>query len=569
MQGVSRPQLTKLILNVLSVRQLALREFHGRKVTPLSPAAKCALSNGKLGKSFWKRWNSKHKSITQKKQGNVSLNHALNCTREMAFQHLDELADELIRNGIFTDAKKVGPSQWEGKIDTSRVINHDETPQFINYGVDGAAIGLVYVAKGEPCNKLIKENRECVTIEPFVTLAGDILMCHVIFKGKGLNSHMATATSAEKIDNLFISVTENGIQEGKSLHKTYKFLNQILEKKDVRKPVVILSDGHSSRFDFDIMTSLQEASMKLFISPPDTTGLTQLLDQINHSLHDGYRLEKAASYCQFESINCEGFLDILASIWNSWASKDTITKAAKRVGISESGINIEWMQQDKFDVAERLMNVDEPAASTPVMNVSSPKNVRVGSAEYYKQKYEGVVKLLHDLSDSSINLEHAGVLKVQRVKPKDRTKPVRLTQVCGSMEAKGILSLLKATKEEKERKAGIKQLRKKEKEDQTRAFLLCKEMCCCKKKRCDALGLKQCSNCYDVLKSVCSKAACQNDDGTKPQMITAKGNTNTTTQTVKMCLRKLAEEFSSSDSDDDEDWDEKDDEEKVQGMKMN
>ena len=78
----------------------------------------------------------------------------------MACDHLDELADKLIRNGIFTEAKQIGPGQWEGKIDTSRIINHDETPQFINYGVDGSYNGgLVYAGKDDACQKLIKENR--------------------------------------------------------------------------------------------------------------------------------------------------------------------------------------------------------------------------------------------------------------------------------------------------------------------------------------------------------------------------------------------------------------------------
>ena len=36
-------------------------------------------------------------------------------------------------------------------------MNHDETPQFINYGVDGSAKGLVYASKGRECNKLIQE----------------------------------------------------------------------------------------------------------------------------------------------------------------------------------------------------------------------------------------------------------------------------------------------------------------------------------------------------------------------------------------------------------------------------
>ena len=69
--------------------------------------------------------------------------------------------------------EKVDEGVWTGDIDTNRIFNHDETPQFINFGVDGTPSGLVYVGKGETCKKMIRENRECVTINPFVSLAGN------------------------------------------------------------------------------------------------------------------------------------------------------------------------------------------------------------------------------------------------------------------------------------------------------------------------------------------------------------------------------------------------------------
>ena len=48
------------------------------------------------------------------------MNRALNCTREMAIDHLDELAEELIATGIFTNACQLEPGRWTGTIDTLR-----------------------------------------------------------------------------------------------------------------------------------------------------------------------------------------------------------------------------------------------------------------------------------------------------------------------------------------------------------------------------------------------------------------------------------------------------------------
>ena len=190
---------------------------------------------------------------------------------------------------------------------------------------------------------------------------------------------MVPKEAVEKIDNLFISTTENGVQDHKSLLSTYKFLDKILEKKEVKKPVVLLSDGHSSRLDFDVLTYLREQQIYLFISPPDTTGVTQLLDQINHALHDNYRQQKREEFLAHHTINREGFVHILSKLWDTWASKETIINAAKRVGISTHGINVEWMQQNKFQRAENLIRKDQPITSTPNNSVvMSPKCVRSG-----------------------------------------------------------------------------------------------------------------------------------------------------------------------------------------------
>ena len=79
------------------------------------------------------------------------MTRALNCTREMAEKHLDELAFELIENGIMMNAENFLDGVWSGSINTHRIFNHDETPQFINYGVNGSASGLIFTAKGDSC----------------------------------------------------------------------------------------------------------------------------------------------------------------------------------------------------------------------------------------------------------------------------------------------------------------------------------------------------------------------------------------------------------------------------------
>ena len=126
----------------------------------------------------------KHLSLTQTRQGRVSMNRALNCTRTMSESHLNELAEELKITGVMKNSKKFSEGVKHGAIDTKRMFNHDETPQFVNFGADGTESGLVLDGKGDSCYQMIRENRDCTTIHSFVFSAGDVVICHVILSKK-------------------------------------------------------------------------------------------------------------------------------------------------------------------------------------------------------------------------------------------------------------------------------------------------------------------------------------------------------------------------------------------------
>ena len=99
-------------------------------------------------------------------------------------------------------------------------------PQFINYGVESTPNGLVYAGRGESCQKMIRENRECVTIHPFVSFGGDIAMCHIIFKGKGISAYMAPKEAVMRIPNLLISTNDSGSQDHCTLLSAYQMFDR-------------------------------------------------------------------------------------------------------------------------------------------------------------------------------------------------------------------------------------------------------------------------------------------------------------------------------------------------------
>ena len=409
---------------------------------------------------------------------------------------------------------------------------------------------------------MIRENRECVTIRPFLSFSGDIGPCHVIFKGKGLTGQMAPREAVEKIKHLLVSTSENGSQDHKTLLAAYKKFDAYLTEKNIERPVVILSDGHSSRFDLDVMLFLRSRQMRLYITWPDTTALLQLLDQVNQSLHTEYRKTKAALFTQVMTINREGFMMILAELWSSWTSKESLINAARRVGVTPTCLDVSMMQKEKF--LQAVACVEGGAADSQVASlattpsIESPKMVRHGSREYYKTKFESLLNkyenVVGNYNKESINIaEVPGLLKVTTVKPKITKENVRVTQVHGSMEGKYIISKVAEIKEAKEAREKSKEKTKTDQQHRISTFHRCKMQCTCDTQPCQAKGLRECSHCHNILKSVCSRTQCRQEDGSKPPMI--KPSCEEANPKPKKKLQFAERSDDSEDGEDEEDMD--------------
>ena len=81
----------------------------GRKYEKLTDNALKVLARNRAGRGFWRRFHVANPCLVRKRQGTVSVNRALNCTRTMAEIHLDDLASDLIDAGIFGNAEQVAP----------------------------------------------------------------------------------------------------------------------------------------------------------------------------------------------------------------------------------------------------------------------------------------------------------------------------------------------------------------------------------------------------------------------------------------------------------------------------
>ena len=131
---------------------------------------------------------------------------------------------------MFTNAKQETAGKWIGIVDLSRIYKFDETRQFINYGVDGTVNGLVYAGWAKECKEMIRENRECVTICPFVSFSGEIEVSQVIFTGKRITSRMVTL----KISNLCVSWTSRPTRAYPIVGQNQPKLSQSLSEDETR-----------------------------------------------------------------------------------------------------------------------------------------------------------------------------------------------------------------------------------------------------------------------------------------------------------------------------------------------
>ena len=257
-----------------------------------------------------------------------------------------------------------------------------------------------------------------------------------------------------------------------------------------------------------------------FIISPDTISITQALDQINASLHSAYS-EECDRFFRDNHINREVFMEVLGAIWSKWTNQQAMVKAFQRVGISTSGLSVEWMQQDKFVAAEAIIHKEPvtPIQRREVWEVDSPEGLRKDSNEYLKEKCKLYREKLKEQSETPISPDEIpGFLKVDKIKVPATKKAVRLTQITGSMEGSKILELREQAELALKEKEKVKERKKQDKKGQCESFLKCKVTCICDSILCDATGLKQCIVCQDVMKSQCTKSKCK-VNGIKLRMI--------------------------------------------------
>ena len=148
-----------------------------------------------------------------------------------------------------------------------------------------------------------------------------------------------------------------------------------------------------------MLNFLHDKQLILYILPPDTTGVTQHLDQVNQKIHSAYCSTKDELFTPFNTINKEGLMKILGNAWQKWITTGLVN-AAKCVGISTTGLNVNWMDEEKFQAAKKK---NDPNSSACLLE--SPVGVRKGTASYYKYKLDQLLERIKELQDTTPELD--------------------------------------------------------------------------------------------------------------------------------------------------------------------
>ena len=165
-----------------------------------------------------------------------------------------------------------------------------------------------------------------------------------------------------------------------------------MEERSIKKPILKTNYGHSSKFSHPSLSFLFGNGLEMFLGLPETTRLTQLLDQINQSLHSHFWKSKKKLFTNEMTTDREGFMAILTDIWPSWTTPEGIQKSTKVIGVSINGFNVNWLNQEKTEKVETLIASNDIAATLSkgsadnIVDSWTPEGMGQNSNKYLKFK---------------------------------------------------------------------------------------------------------------------------------------------------------------------------------------
>jgi hypothetical protein len=217
---------------------------------------------------------------------------------ELMFNGPDGLHAVLLKYGIM--------NADTGMFDPRRLLNMDETPEFVDHreatggGVKPKVIGLA----GQVSKTTGQCKKESFTANCTISCDGFLYGPHYLFKCEKLHeNHDVTEKLKElNITEVFtnkiieeskistyctVSATEHGVQTAQTLAGRLDILVKELQGRSITLPVVLMIDGHKSRLHEIVAEwfNRNKQSIIPFLFLPNTSTWSQPLDKMNKEYH--------------------------------------------------------------------------------------------------------------------------------------------------------------------------------------------------------------------------------------------------------------------------------------------
>jgi len=549
--GYSKDDRNEMVLDILRWRD-ARNKKGGRNFQRLSNAAKVALDDNHVGRSFWRKFYIDFPVLDRKNVVETALNRAKNCSRLTGLAHIEAIIKALFELGIYDKVTGCMKPGMEGNL-----IWLDECCNFFSYDLLRGSNRLVTCIKGKPAKHAVQQNRNTFSIDAAMGSDGYMYHPHVLFAGDSMTSD-CVPDCVRKLEFMMITNNACGVQTGTTFIERLKNLENEARARGVKGPILFATDGHGSRFFYPLVKYMAEKDADgvqlrdMYLTPPNSTGTLCWLDQVFSHLHREYAkrvcLLKKSQGLAFR-INKYEAVSAVVDMWSTWASPASISHAQKICGFHEGKWSIDTIPTENFLAGDK-MNADAAefahAATTPIANpnwlaitcpspadgalatVELPKdglptpdvNIVRNTPEYFIEKIRllGLV-IEHQRDDTVVSPIERGLIQTKWYeKPKNKT--FKITNVWGSFLAKDLLLTMKDiqdAEEEEERKRAAK------KDDLWVLYDLCKGGCRCEGSVCLASGIYVCFTCEpvhgNIRRGFCQKAICKKARLVSPPLV--------------------------------------------------
>jgi hypothetical protein len=229
--GYSKTDRNEMVLDILRWRDDRNRKG-GRNFQRLSNAAKVALDDNHVGRSFWRKFYKDFPILDRKFVVETALNRAKNCSRLTAIAHIEAIIEALFLAGIYDKVTGRMKPGMEGNL-----IWLDECCNFFNYDLLRGSNRMRTCIKGTRAKNLVQQNRNTFSIDAAMGSDGYMYHPHVLFAGDSMTSDMVPPCVAN-LEYMMISNNACGVQTGTTFLARLKNLEKEARARGVKGPIV-------------------------------------------------------------------------------------------------------------------------------------------------------------------------------------------------------------------------------------------------------------------------------------------------------------------------------------------